>query len=41
MTRLDWVEESTQPVLNGCRTLELSVPEWKQCCSEWKIVERG
>ena len=27
MTRLDWVEESTQSVWNVCRTLKMSVIE--------------
>ena len=38
MTRLDWVEDFTQSVLNVWRTLKLSVIEGKQCCSEWKKI---
>ena len=47
MTRLFWVEDSTQSVWNICINFDtrknywkLSVIEEKQCCSKWKTVLR-
>ena len=47
MTRLDWVQESTQSVWNVCIKFytwkehwKLSILEVKQFYSEWKIVLR-
>ena len=47
MTRLGWVEESTQSVWNVCIKFDIWLKNWKlsglegkQCCSEWKTVLR-
>ena len=47
MTRIYWVEDSTQSVWNVCIKFDtrkehwkLSVIEGKQCCSKWETVFR-
>ena len=39
MTILDWVEDLTESVWNVCRTLKLSVLEWKNIVENEKSVD--